>query len=194
MCRFHFIGKCGWDVGTYFLLFHALIPLFYGFGSIGRIYFHQDKYEEAIDYVEQALKIKENALHERHISLAETQHLLGSLLIKKGSSSAVPLLKEALITYKGKKDCEVLKSDVLDLLATAYMKKGDNRYAILSLEQSLKIKTKILGPDDLACANVLMILGKLKAKTENVDGALVAFKEGMSYAIICVFLSSNRPH
>lgn len=105
--------------------------------------------------------------------------------MKKGSSSsAVPLLKAALITYKGKKDCEVLKSDVLDLLATAYMENGENQYAILSLEQSLKIKTSILGPDDLACANVLMILGKLKAKMENVNGALVAFKEGVSSAII----------
>ena len=131
------------------------------------------------------MKIKENALNERHISLAETQHLLGSLLMKKGSSSsAVPLLKAALITYKGKKDCEVLKSDVLDLLATAYMENGENQYAILSLEQSLKIKTSILGPADLACANVLMILGKLKAKMENVNGALVAFKEGVSSAII----------
>jgi tetratricopeptide (TPR) repeat protein len=156
-------------------------PLLFAFDSIGRIYFYQEKYEEAIDCVEQALKIKDDALHERHISLAETQHLLGSLLIKKGDcSSAVPLLKSALITYKGKKDCEVLKSDVLDLLATAYMNKGDNQFAILSLEQSLKIKTEILGPDDLACANVLMILGKLIAKTENVDGALVAFKEGTS--------------
>ena len=157
-------------------------PFLYAPGSIGRIYFYQEKYEEAIDCVEQALKIKCNALHERHISLAETQHLLGSLLIKKGDfSSAVPLLKAALITYKGKKDCEVLKSDVLDLLATAYMKKEDNQFALLSLEQSLKIKTEILGPDDLACANVLMILGKLKAKTGNVNGALVAFKEGMCF-------------
>jgi len=101
------------------------------------------------------------------------------LFIKRGDfSSAVPLLKDALITYKGKKDCEILKSDVLDLLADAYMNKDDNQYAILSLEQSLKIKREILGPDDLACANVLMIVGKLKAKMKNLDGALVAFKEG----------------
>ena len=136
------------------------------------------------------MKIKEDAFHERHISLAETQHLLGSLLIKKGDfSSAVSLLKAALITYKDKKDCEVLKSDVLDLLATAYMEKGDDEFALLSLEQSLKIKTKILGPDDLACANVLMILGKLKAKTGNLDGALVAFKEGTSLHCFSFFFS-----
>lgn len=154
-------------------------PFLYAFDSIGRIYFYQEKYEEAIDCVEQALKIKGNALRERHISLAESQHLLGSLLIKKANfSSAVPLLKDALITYKDKKDCEVLKSDVLDLLATAYLKKEDDQFALLSLEQSLKIKTKILGPDDLACANVLMMLGKLKAKKGDVNGALVAFKEG----------------
>ena len=129
--------------------------------------------------------IKENALHDKHISLAESQHLLGSLLIKCGDfPSALPLLKSALVTYKGKEDCEVLKSDVLDLLATAYVKKGDRQYAILSLEQSLKIKTEILGPDDLACANVLMILGKQKAEMENYNGALVAFKEG-KLLIIC---------
>ena len=104
---------------------------------------------------------------------------MGSLLIKRDDfSSAIPLLRSALITYKSKKDCEVYKSDVLDLLAKAYMSKGDNQSAILSLEQSLKIKREILSPDDLAFANVLMIVGKLKQKMENVNGALVAFKEG----------------
>jgi tetratricopeptide (TPR) repeat protein len=157
-----------------------LNPFFHIFGSIGRIYFYQDKFEEAIRYVGQALKIKETSLHERHTSLAESQHLMGSLLIKRDDfSSAIPLLRSALITYKSKKDCDVLKSDVLDLLAKAYMSKGDNQSAILSLEQSLKIKREILGPDDLACANVLFTVGKLKQKMENVNGALVAFKEGM---------------
>ena len=116
---------------------------------------------------------------------------MGSLLIKRDDcSSAIPLLRSALITYKSKKDCEVMKSDVLDLLAKAYMSKGDNQSAILSLEQSLKIKREILGPDDLACANVLMIVGKLKQKMENVNGALVAFKEGMFF---CGHYNDNHP-
>jgi len=82
----------------------------------------------------------------------------------------------------------VLISDVLDLLAKAYMSKGDNQSAILSLEQSLKIKREILSPDDLSCANVLIIVGRLKQKMENVNGALVAFKEGMFFAVITMII------
>ena len=114
------------------------------------------------------------------MSLAETKHLLGSLYVKKKNfESAIALLKSALIAYRGSRDCEIMKSDVLDLLGNAYANIGEQDYAILSYEKSLKIKTVVVGSEATPCANVLMELGKLKFVKGDVDGALVAFKEGM---------------
>lgn len=148
--------------------------------SLGKIHFHQNKVDEAIACLEEALKIKESKLSEKHMSLAETKHLLGSLYVKKKNfESAIALLKSALIAYRGSRDCEIMKSDVLDLLGNAYANIGEQDYAILSYEKSLKIKTVVVGSEATPCANVLMELGKLKFLKGDVDGALVAFKEGM---------------
>ena len=150
--------------------------------SIGRIYFHQNKVDDAIACLEEALIIKLRFLPEKHMSMAETQHLLGSLYIKKNKfTPAIPLLKSALLGYKGSRDCEIIKSDVLDLLGSAYAKLGENDHAILSYEHSLKIKIVVVGKDGVACANVLMEIGKLKSLEDDIDGALVAFKEGDSH-------------
>ena len=148
---------------------------------MGKIYFHQNKVDDAITSLEEALKIKKAKLSEKHMSLAETQHLLGSLYIKKNNfEPVVQLLKSALVAYRGSRDCEIMKSDVLDLLGSAYSNLDEIDYAILSYEKSLKIKSAVLGSDTTPCANVLMELGKLKAKKSDLDGALVAFKEGES--------------
>lgn len=113
------------------------------------------------------------------MSLAETLHLLGSLYIKKGTCAlAIPLLNSALIAYRGRLDCEIMKSDVLDLLGSAYTKIGDTDDAILSYEHSLKIKKSVVGEGTIPCANVLMEIGRLKSLKKDDDGALAAFKEG----------------
>ena len=92
------------------------------------------------------MKIKKAKLSQKHMSLAESQHLLGSLYIKKGNlNDAVPLLNSALADYRGSRDCEIIKSDVLDLLGNAYAQLGETSHAILSYEHSLKIK-KIVVP------------------------------------------------
>ena len=80
-----------------------------------------------------------------------------------------------------------MKSDVLDLLGLAYANLGENDHAILSYEHSLMIKKVVVGPDGSPCANVLMEIGKLKSLKDDVDGALVAFKEG-DYHIYAHFL------
>lgn len=147
--------------------------------SLGKIYFHQDKVDDALTCLEEALIIKKDKLSEKHMSLAETQHLLGSLYIKKKNfEPVIPLLKSALIAYRGSKDCEIMKSDVLDLLGNAYANVDEVDYAILSYEKSLKIKRVVVGAETAPCANVLMELGKLKVSKDDIDGALVAFKEG----------------
>ena len=113
------------------------------------------------------------------MSLAETKHLLGSLYMRKENfAHVVPLLKSALVAYRGSRDCEIMKSDVLDLLGNAYSKIGEVDHAILSYEHSLKIKKVVVGTESTPCANVLMEIGKLKSKKNDIDGALVAFKEG----------------
>ena len=125
------------------------------------------------------MRIKKLRLPENHVSLAETQHLLGSLYTKKDRhSDSIPMLKSALVAYKSCRDCEVIKSDVLDLLGSAYARIGETGHAILSYEHSLKIKKAIVGREDVACANVLMEIGRLKSAKEDIDGALIAFKEG----------------
>ena len=147
--------------------------------SVGKVYFHQGKFDDAVVLLEEALRIKKSKLSERHQSLAETEHVLASLYIKKEDfAAAIPLLKSALTTYKSKKDCDIMKSDVLDLLGNAYALSGIHEDAILSYKHSLKIKRAICGLDNIACANVLMEIGKLRAGTGDLNEALVAFKEG----------------
>ena len=161
------------------------LDLSFSLHSLGRIYFHQNQFDSAIVGLEEALKIKESKLPETHMSLAETRHLLGSLYIKKNKFTlAIPLLKSALVSYRGSRDCDVMKSDVLDLLGNAYTKLGENDHAILSYEHSLKIKKVVVGKDHVACANVSMEIGKLKSKKDDIDGALIAFKEG-EYPFAC---------
>ncbi len=147
--------------------------------SVGRVYFHQGRIDDAIVCLEEALRIKKSKLDKGHQSLAETEHVLASLYIQKEDiATAIPLLKSALSTYKGKKDCDIMKSDVFDLLGKAYSMIGINEDAILSYKHSLKIKRAVLGLDDVACANVLMEIGKLRASTGDLNEALIAFKEG----------------
>lgn len=147
--------------------------------SLGKIYYHQGRVDEAIACLERALEIKSRHLSEKHMSLAETKHLLGSLYMKKNNvAPVVPLLQSALVAYRGTRHCEIMKSDVLDLLGSAYAKLGEVDHAILSFEHSLKIKKVVVGPDTIPCANVLMEIGKLKSKKDDIDGALAAFKEG----------------
>jgi tetratricopeptide (TPR) repeat protein len=154
--------------------------------SIGRIYFHQDRIDEAITCLEEALVIKLRSLPEKHMSLAETQHLLGSLYLKKNKfAPAVPLLKSALKGYKGSPDCQIIKSDVLDLLGSVYASIGETEAAILSYKHSLRIKKVTVGSNGAACANVLMEMGKLKSLKDDIDGALIDFKEGELY-YLCV--------
>jgi len=140
------------------------------------------------------MRIKKLRLPENHVSLAETQHLLGSLYTKKGRhSDSIPMLKSALVAYKSCRDCEVIKSDVLDLLGAAYAMIGETGHAILSYEHSLKIKRVIVGREDVACANVLMEIGRLKSAKEDIDGALIAFKEG-AFLTEASRVASSSPH
>lgn len=102
--------------------------------SIGRIYFHQDRVGDAIACLEEALAIKRRYLSEHHMSLAETQHLMGSLHLKRNEYTlAIPLLKSALKGYKRSQECEIIKSDVLDLLGNVYARIGEADHAILSV-------------------------------------------------------------
>ena len=146
--------------------------------SLGKICFHQDRTDEAIAFLEEALKIKKAKLSDKHMSLAETRHLLASLYIKKENfEPVIDLLLSALVAYRGSRDCDILKSDVLDLLGRAFTRTGDIENAIQSYERSLKIKTVLVGVDSSPCSNVLMEIGKLKSSSNDIDGALIAFKE-----------------
>ncbi|KAL3800826.1 hypothetical protein HJC23_001663 [Cyclotella cryptica] len=143
--------------------------------NIGKIYFHQGKVDESMDCLERALEIKRGSITE---SLAETEHILASLYMKKERYyDAMSLLNSALSAYKQIQGCELLSSDVLDLLGQAYGATGDLKGAIAVYEESLKIKRTSLSPDHIACANVLMEIGKLQASNNELEGALVTFKE-----------------
>ena len=146
--------------------------------SLGKICSHQDRTDEAIACLEEALRIKKSKLSDMHMSLAETRHLLASLYIKKENfEPVIDLLLSALVAYRGSRDCDILKSDVLDLLGRAFARTGDIDNAIQSYERSLKIKTILVGADSSPCSNVLMEIGKLKSLSNDIDGALIAFKE-----------------
>lgn len=111
-------------------------------------------------------------------SLAESRHILASAFIKRCRYfDAIALLESALSSYKLMPDCELMRSDVLDLLGHAYSVTGDLARAQSSYEQSLDIKKASLGPDHVACANVLMEIGKIQVSTSDLEKALSTFKE-----------------
>ena len=127
--------------------------------------------------------MKSCKLGERHISLAETKHILASLYAKREKyPEAITLLKSALFIYNRAKGYETLKSDILDLLGGSFANINGDVNAILSYEQSLTIKQTVLGKNHIACANVLIELGQLKMKTGDLGDALIAFKEGTALA------------
>lgn len=146
--------------------------------SIGKIYFHQGKIDECIDCLEKALAIKESKMDGALSSLAESRHILASAFIKKGRYfDAIALLESSLSSYKQTPDCELLSSDVMDLLGHAYFTTGDVSRAKSSYEQSLEIKKASLGQDHVSCANVLMEIGKLQVSSNALEEALITFKE-----------------
>ena len=111
-------------------------------------------------------------------SLAETQHILASCYVKKEMYfEATPLLESALSVYKQSRDCDLMRSDVLDLLGLTYARIGDTRKAISMYENSLGIKRSRLGPDDIACSNVLLEIGKMLVSNNDLEEALITFRE-----------------
>lgn len=111
-------------------------------------------------------------------SQAETGHILASAYLKEERYfDAISLLESALSTYKQAKDCDLLRSDVLDLLGHAHCAIGDIAKAMSAYEQSLDIKQVRLGHEHIACGNVLMELGKLQVASNLLEDALVTFKE-----------------
>ena len=146
--------------------------------NIGKIYFQQGKIDESIECTKRALNIKKCKMIEPSSSLAETQHILASCYVKKQRYfEATTLLESALSVYKQSRDCELMQSDVLDLLGLTYARTGDTRKAISMYETSLAIKRSRLGPDDIACSNVLLEIGKLLVSNNDLEEALITFRE-----------------
>lgn len=152
--------------------------IFESVSSIGKIYFHKNKIDECIDCLERALEIKLNKMSGSASSLAESQHILASAFMKKDRYfDAIALLETALSSYHNMHDCELLSSDVMDLLGHAYNVTGDLARAKSSYEQSLDIKKICLGQDHISCANVLLEIGKLQVASNSLEEGLVTFKE-----------------
>jgi tetratricopeptide (TPR) repeat protein len=146
--------------------------------SIGKIFSLQGKIDEAANFLEQALEIKKVRVDKTHSSLAETKHILGSIYIKNERyADAISLLNSALSSYNKTRDCELLSSDVLDLLGHAHAATGDMLGAISVYQQSLKIKRASLGPDHISCGNVLMEIGRLQVSNNDLEDSLRTFKE-----------------
>ena len=146
--------------------------------SIGKIYLQQGNIDESINYLERALGIKKIKMKDPTLSLAETEHVLASGYLKKERYfDAISLLECSVSAYKQSKDCDLLRSDALDLLGHASSVTGDLVRALTTYEESLRIKQTILGFDHIACGNVLMEIGKLQLSLSRLEEALATFKE-----------------
>ena len=146
--------------------------------SIGKIYLQQGSIDGSIHYLERALSIKQSKMTDPTLSMAETEHVLASGYLKKERYfEAISLLECSISAYKQSKDCDLLRSDSLDLLGYAFSMTGDIGKALTNYEESLGIKQTILSVDHIACGNVQYEIGKLQVLLNNLEQALVTFRE-----------------
>ncbi len=134
--------------------------------TIGRVYEKMGLFDEAIPFVEKALKSRRLHLGEEHVEVANSLGNLGDLHRKMGKfSEAEPYLKRTLEIREqldGPSHPNVAQS--LNLLAVLYYHSSRYSEAEPLYQRALEIQEKHLGPDHLDLAMTLTNLAILTAR------------------------------
>ncbi|KFE63467.1 CHAT domain-containing tetratricopeptide repeat protein [Hyalangium minutum] len=106
------------------------------------------KYADALPLIQQALRLREEALTEQHPSVADCINLLGELHVQQGDlSQAEPLLTRALQLRErllGERHPDVART--LNSMAALHFYRGRHTEAVALSERALRIQEETLGP------------------------------------------------
>lgn len=109
------------------------------------VYKMQDKLDEAKATMQRLLRAKERMLPPESPELASSLNDLAEIVIvQRQFAEALPLLEQAQKIYTARPE-DITLDRILMNLAAVYAAQQDHEQAILSLEQSLAIKTRVLG-------------------------------------------------
>ena len=153
--------------------FHPFILM-----MLGKCYIEQQKYNEALEYLEKALKINEQQIAKDHISNVNIITDLAFVYTKKSNfSTALKLYYKAIsiIEGSGVSQKETLASLYLDVAKTQEPL-GNLKEAISYQQKALDILRAIEGIDNIVLANICATLSDWCTKDKQYKIALDAIK------------------
>ena len=126
-----------------------------------------------------SLKVKRRHYIESHLSVAETMHFLGLVLVQLGKEKeASAYLESSLLTYESKLGTHSNIPEILDSLGSICFSKEELDKAYRYLERSLAFKRMAFGDDNISISDTLYLIGKVQGKSGDLDDSLITFKDG----------------
>lgn len=153
--------------------FHPFILM-----MLGKCYIEQQKYTEALDYLDKALKMNEQHIDKDHISNVNIITDLAFVYTKKSNyATALKLYSKAISIIEkspeGKK--ETLASLYLDVAKT-HEALGDWKEAIVFQQKALELLKGMEGIDHIVLANICVTLAEWCTKVKDHKTALDAMR------------------
>lgn len=141
----------------------------------------EDRADEALECLEEALRIRELHYGEEHESCADTMQWMGNLLRKNGdAANALDYFKFAL-SIKQKR----LGADDIDVANTLFntavllddIEKHD--LSLVAYKEALRIRILVLGSNNQEVADTLFCMGNVATAVEKHDEALGYYQESI---------------
>jgi len=144
-------------------LFGDSVELAASLNTLGNVYWHQDRLEEASVIHRRALKLRESLLPPMHQDIAQSLHNLGALrYFANDLAEAESMYKRAIeIEHATDGDNSHGLATSMHVLAIVYQDQGKLAEAIELENQSLAIKERVLGEEHPYVALGLTTLGNI---------------------------------
>jgi tetratricopeptide (TPR) repeat protein len=148
----------------------------------GALLCEEDKGDEAMECLEEALRIREIHYGEEHESCADTMQWMGNCLRNHGDpSDALDYFKFALSIKR-----KILGSDDIDvantLFNTAVLLDDIEKYelSLVAYTEALRIRKLVLGKKNQEVADTLFCMGNVATVLENHQSALAYYNESIA--------------
>ena len=149
--------------------------------NLARVYGFQENLQEALDYVDLAMRIQKNLFDFESVypGLVEVYEVYGELLSKKGKPD------EALTYFTDAKNLaessyrknHPVTAEAYNYLGQHYQQEGDDSIAVSLFEDAVEIRRNILGYDHVSTARYLYNLSVLESEMGDKEKAAEAITE-----------------
>lgn len=135
--------------------------------------------ELAMDYFEEALRIRQTVLGEKHPVVADTIHNIGGVYAKQNRlEEAMTLYQKALEIRREHYGCEnLLLAKTMNNLGIVHARLNQLGEAMDYFKEVLKIRRIHLDPEDEEIATTLYNIGNVHSRNEEYDLAMVCYEE-----------------